>query len=153
MNNKNLDGTIQFGGGRSRRTQFRHQTSQSAENIGRLRPYPKPQRRGADGSVDRLQFLARFEAYRLARRDRDFGAGARVGPDAGLARANVENAEAAQFDAVSLGQRALHAFENRLDGELGFGFGDPGLVHYFVDDVELDHGQLPRGITDIYTTK
>ena len=52
-------------------------------------------------SIDRLQFLAGLEADGLARRNRNFGAGARIASDAGLARAHVEHAKSAQFNAVA----------------------------------------------------
>ena len=80
---------------------------------------------------------------RFARRDRHFRAGARIAADAGFARFHGEDAEAAQFDAVALLQRALHLLEHGLHGHLGFGLGDAGLVDDFVDDVELDQNAPP----------
>src|SRR5690349_15118232 len=74
--------------------------------------------------VDRLQLLARFEAYGLARRNADLSAGARVAPDARLPRPHVEYAEAAQFNALALGQRLLHALKHRLHGRFRLGLGD-----------------------------
>src|ERR1035438_6896747 len=93
--------------------------------------------------VNRLQFLARLEADGLARRNRNFGAGPRISSDAGLARAHVEHAETAQFNAVAIGERLLHALEDGFDGELRLGLGDPGAIDDFVDDVELNHGYPP----------
>src|SRR4051794_1059532 len=89
--------------------------------------------------VDGLQFFAGLEANGLAGRNADLCAGARVAADAGLARTHVEDAEAAKFDAVALGERFLHGLEDGLNGHLGFCLGDAGLGHHFVDDVELDH--------------
>src|SRR5260370_9429451 len=97
--------------------------------------------------VDRLQCFAGLEADGLARRDGNFGAGARVASDAGLARAHIKHAETAQFDAVSGGERLLHALEDGFDGKLRLGLGDPGAVNHFVDDVELNHG-LPPSFAD-----
>src|SRR5208283_5609706 len=92
--------------------------------------------------LDRLQFLAGFEADRLAGRDVDFRAGARVASDAGLARPHGEDAEAAQLNAVTVRQSLLHAFENGFDRHFGLGFGDAGLVDDFVDQVQFDHKWL-----------
>ena len=86
-----------------------------------------------------LQLLAGFEAHGFAGRNGDFRAGARIAADAGLARLHVEDAEAAQFDAVAVLERFLHPLEDRLDRHLGLGLGDAGPVHHFVDDIQLDH--------------
>src|ERR1700733_8768851 len=55
-------------------------------------------------SIDRLQFLPRLEAHRLARRNRDFSTGARIAPDSGLARAHIKHAKPPQFNAIAVGQ-------------------------------------------------
>src|SRR3954466_9556867 len=90
-------------------------------------------------SVDGLQFFARLEANGLAGRNADLCACARVATDTSFARTHVEDAEAAEFDAVALGERFLHGLEDGLNGHLGFCLGDAGLGHHFVDDIELDH--------------
>src|SRR5208282_4357783 len=90
--------------------------------------------------VDRLQFLAGLEADGFAGRNGNFGAGAWVASDSGLARTHVEHSETAQFNAIASGKRLLHALEDGFDGELRLGLGDPGAVNYFIDDVELNHG-------------
>lgn len=87
-----------------------------------------------------LQFLARLETNCFARWNRDLRAGARVAPDAGLAGLHREDAETAKFNAIALFERALHFSEDRLNGHFGLGLGDPGLIHDFVDDIELDQG-------------
>src|SRR5579859_237563 len=102
--------------------------------------------------VDRLQLLAGFEAYGLARRNADLSAGARVASDARLPRPDVEHAKAAQFNALTLRQRLLHALKHRFHGRFGFGLGDAGLVDHFVNDIELNHGSallkfLRKGVT------
>ena len=63
-------------------------------------------------------------------------------------RAAAETAGAADTNALRTelhrgGERFLHALENGLDGEFRLGFGYPGAVHHFVDDVELNHRRLP----------
>src|SRR5207249_3591587 len=94
---------------------------------------------GGKNLVDRLQLFSRLEADSLPWGNTDFSSGPRIASDAGLSRAHVEHAEAAQLDAVALGQSALHALEDRLHRLLGFCLGDAGLSHNFVDDIELDH--------------
>ena len=93
--------------------------------------------------IDRLQFLAGLEADGLARRNRNFGASARIPPNACLARTHVEHTKTAQLNAVAGGERLLHALEHGLDCKLRLGLGDPGSVDHFIDDVELNHGSLP----------
>jgi len=99
---------------------------------------------GRSTLVDRLKLFARFEAHCLARRYAHFSACTRVATDAGLAGTNVEDAEAAQFNAIALRQSLLHTLEDGLDGHFRFGLGDSRLVHDFVDDVEFDHNRLRR---------
>src|ERR1019366_2819533 len=92
--------------------------------------------------LQRLQLLAGLETYGLAGRDRDFRAGARIASDPRFARFHVEDSEATQFDAVARFERFLHGFEDRLDCHFGFGLGDAGAIHDFVDDVQLDQNSL-----------
>jgi hypothetical protein len=95
----------------------------------------------------RLEFLARLEAHSLAGRDVDLLSGARVASNARLARFDVEDAEAAQFDALSSAERILHSVEDSFDRLLGFRAGYVRLLYDGVYDVELDHktsGELPR---------
>src|SRR6516225_6140945 len=57
---------------------------------------------GGGGVVlEALQFFTRLKAHGLARRDADFFAGARIAPDAGLARFHAENTEFPQLDALA----------------------------------------------------
>src|SRR5580658_2106146 len=93
--------------------------------------------------LQRLQLLARLESHRFAGRYRDLRSGPRVAPDAGLARAHVEDPKSAQLDAFTMRKCPLHAFKNSFHRHLGFGFRNSGLVHYFIDYVELDHLCLP----------
>jgi hypothetical protein len=99
--------------------------------------------RWAGAGSERLQFLAGLEAHSFAGRDADFLARAGIAADAGLARAYVEHAEAAQLDPFSLAESALHGPENCFDGLFRLGPGHPGLVHYCVYYVQLDHASLP----------
>src|SRR5208282_830528 len=105
-----------------------------------IRPLPSAIR---ERLVNRLQLLAGLEADGLAGRNGNFGAGARIPSNAGLARTHVEHAETAQLNAIAVRERLLHALEDGFDGKLRLGLGDPGAVDHFVDDVELNHGYPP----------
>src|ERR1700690_409412 len=91
-----------------------------------------------------LQFLARLETNRFARRDADHLACAGVAANAGLASLDVEDTEAAQFDAIAAAQRVLHGFENGFDGLLGLRPRNTSFSHNGVYDIQLDHNTLPR---------
>jgi hypothetical protein len=82
-----------------------------------------------------LQLLARLEAHCLSGRDGNLRSRARIPPDTGFTRFEIENAKATQFDAVTLLESLLHGFEDSLDRHLGFGLGNAGPIHYFVDNV------------------
>src|SRR5215471_18783514 len=84
--------------------------------------------------LKRLQLLARLEAHGLSRRDRDFGAGARVPSNTGLTGADIEYAEAAKLDSLTPAESSLHTLEHSLDGHLRFGLGDARLIDHFVND-------------------
>jgi hypothetical protein len=94
--------------------------------------------------LQRLQFLAGFEAYRLAGRDADFLAGTRITSYAGFARAHIEHAEAAQFDSFAFAQSSFHGFENRLDGFFGLGSAHSGFTHDRIHYIKLNHTSLLR---------
>ena len=94
--------------------------------------------------IQRVQVFAGFEAYGAARGDADFGSGARVAADSGLARAYIEDAKAAQLDAVSVGERAFKAFEDGFDGGLGFHAGQSGTLNYLMYDVLLNQWLPPE---------
>src|SRR5258708_23923017 len=56
---------------------------------------------------DALKFFAGFEAHGFARGNVDLFAGAGIAADAGLARLNAEDAEAAKFDALAAAESLL----------------------------------------------
>ena len=89
-----------------------------------------------------LQLLAGFEANRLAGRNGDLRPGARIAPDAGLARPYVEDSESPELDALTLAEGALHALEDGFDGHFRFRFGDARPMDHFVDDVQFDQVRL-----------
>src|SRR5947199_5238562 len=86
-----------------------------------------------------LEVLARLEADRLAGRDRHLDTGLGIAADALLAVADLEDAEAAELDALAVAERALHGFDDGIDGLRRL---HPGHIRDFrdaVDDVRLDH--------------
>ena len=89
-----------------------------------------------------LEFFARFEADGFARGDADFFAGARVAADAGFAGLDAEDAEAAEFDALTAAESLFQGIENGFDGLLGFGAADESLGDNRIHDVQLDHTRL-----------
>ena len=56
---------------------------------------------------------------------------------------------AAEFDAATLGESVLHRLKNDLHGALSSTLGDAGAVHYFIDDVEFNHGRLPPSKSEL----
>src|ERR1700719_3965364 len=85
--------------------------------------------------LQRLQFLARFEANRLPRRNRYFSARPWIASDPGFSRPDIENPEPSELNPVSLAQSLFHRFKDRLDSHFRFSLGDPSAVHDLVDDV------------------
>jgi len=99
-------------------------------------------KRGTTRLLQSLQFLTGLKADRLAGRDGYFGAGTRITADARLTWTHIEYTEAAEFDALTLRQRPLHAFENSFHCHFGLGFGNAGFVDYFVDDIQLNQSVI-----------
>jgi hypothetical protein len=62
-----------------------------------------------------VEFLARFEANGFTGGDGDFGSGTRVASDAGFAGTDIEDAEAAQLDAITFGKSLFQAFKYGID--------------------------------------
>jgi hypothetical protein len=92
-----------------------------------------------------VEFLARLEANRFARGNADFGSGAGIASDAGLAGANVEDPEAAELDALTFGESALEGLEYGVDRSFGFIALQPGALDHLVNDVLLYQGFPPSG--------
>jgi hypothetical protein len=100
-------------------------------------------KRDAGAQSERLQFLAGLEAHGFSGRDADFLAGAGISTDAGLSRAHVEYAEAAQLDSFAFSERTFHGFKNGFHRLLGLGPAHSGLVYDRIYDIQLDHYILP----------
>ena len=92
-----------------------------------------------------MKFLAGFEANGLAGSDADFGSGAGIAADAGFAGTDVEDAEAAELDALAFGKRALQGLEYRIDSGLGLVALQAGALNHLVNDVLLYQGFPPSG--------
>src|SRR5271154_263648 len=90
------------------------------------------------GLLQCLQLLAGFEANGFPGRDSHLGACAWISPNSGLAGPNIEDAEATQFNPITLRERPLHCFEDSFDSHLRFRLGDTGAVDHLVDDVEFN---------------
>jgi hypothetical protein len=85
-------------------------------------------------------FLARLEIGHALGVDVDRFAGARVAPDAGIALARRESAEAAQLDPAALGQLVGDRIEDRADHIFDLTLGEVGKVAaQFLHQLGTDH--------------
>jgi len=98
---------------------------------------------------DGMQFLARFEAHRLAGRNADLGAGPRIAADAGFASAYAEDAKPAQLDAFARGQSLFEALEDGVYGCLSLCAGQARTLNHMMDDVLLDQWGNLAGATSL----
>src|SRR5579883_2657030 len=96
------------------------------------------QRRSGAGLLQRMQLLAGLEAHGLSWGNRNLRAGARIAPDAGLAKFDVEDAETPQFDAVALFEGFLYLLRYGFHRPFRLPFRYCGPVDDLVDDVQLD---------------
>jgi len=104
---------------------------------------------GRSTRFDGVQFLAGLEAHRFSGSDADFGSGAGIATDAGFAGANAEDAESAQFDALTCGQSLFEALEDRVDGCFSLGARQTGALDYVMDDVLFNQWGNLAGATDM----
>src|SRR5437588_11688814 len=93
--------------------------------------------------LDRLQLFAWLEANGLTRRNINLLTGARVTADARLARLDVEDAEATEFDPPAAAQSTLYRFNDRLHSLLGFSARYVRTGDNRIHNVELDHARPP----------
>jgi hypothetical protein len=91
-----------------------------------------------------VEVFAGFEAYGAAGGDADFGSGARIATDAGFAGPDVEDAEAAQLDAIPFGECPFETFKDCFDGGLSFYAGQSGTLNYLMYDVLLNQWLPPE---------
>lgn len=95
--------------------------------------------------LEGLEFLTGFEANCPAGGDVHFLASAGIAADAGLARFDGEDTEAAQLNPVTLRQRTLHRGEDGVYGRLGLVPRQPGPFHDALDEILLDQAGTPFG--------
>ena len=88
--------------------------------------------------IQGVQLFAGLKANGFAGSDADFSAGARIAADAGFARPDTEDAEAAQFDSIACGKRLLESFEDGVDGRFSFGSRQACPLDDMVDNILLD---------------
>jgi hypothetical protein len=74
---------------------------------------------GRNAICECVQFLAGLEANRFTWSDTHFGAGTGIAADSGFASPNTENAEAAQFNALSSCQSLFETLKNCVDCRFG----------------------------------
>jgi len=86
-----------------------------------------------------VKVLAGLEAYGLAGDDADFGSGAGVTADPGLAGLYGEDSEAAELDAVASDHAFLHAIEDRVDGGLCLRAGKSSALYDSEDKILFNH--------------
>ena len=72
--------------------------------------------------------------------DANFLAGLGIAPDTGLARPDLENAEAAQFNALTACDRVAHGVEDRLDGDPRQTLAQARALDHAFNEVRLNHG-------------
>ena len=91
-----------------------------------------------------VEVFAGLEPYGFSGGDADFCPGARVASDAGFTRADVEDSESAQLNAVAGGESLLQAFKDGFDGGFGFDAGQSGTLDYLMYDVLLNQWLSPE---------
>jgi len=94
--------------------------------------------------VQFVEVFAGFEAHGFAGGDADFRSGARVAANSCFSGPDVEDAEAAELDAVSIGECAFETFKDGFDGGLGFHAGQSGTLNYLMYDVLLNQWLSPE---------
>ena len=89
--------------------------------------------------LEGLEVLAWFEADGAAWGDIYFCAGSWVAAHAGFTGFDGEDAEAAEFDAVALGEGVFHGSKDGVDGGFGLVARQAGTLHDALNEVLLDH--------------
>jgi hypothetical protein len=92
-----------------------------------------------------VKLFAGFEANGFAGGDADFRAGAGVASDPGFAGTDIKDAEAAQFNALAFGERALESLEYSIHSSLSLIPLQSGALNHLVNDVLLYQGFPPSG--------
>jgi hypothetical protein len=90
-----------------------------------------------------VQLFAGLETNGFAGGDADLGTGAGIAADAGFARTDAEDAEAAEFDSVSCGESLLEAFEDGVDSRFSLGSRQACPLDDVMDNILLDQCRRP----------
>ncbi|HUY81059.1 MAG TPA: hypothetical protein VMU92_04995 [Acidobacteriaceae bacterium] len=91
-----------------------------------------------------VKVFAGLEPHSFSGGDANFCPSARVPPDAGFTRTDVEDSESAQFNAVAGSESLLEAFKDGFDGGFCFDAGQPGTLDYLMYDVLLNQWLSPE---------
>jgi hypothetical protein len=95
-----------------------------------------------------MKFFARLEADCFAWSNGDFSSGSWVATDAGLAGFDSEDAESAEFDAVSGDEGLLHAVEDGVNGRFCLGTRQSGALNNPLYKILLNHlGRRPWAVS------
>src|SRR5438105_14300372 len=82
-----------------------------------------------------MQFFTWLEAHCFSRGDADLCPGARIASNASLPRSHAEDAEAAQFNALSRSQGFFKSFKHGVDCRFGLGAWQACALNHMVHDV------------------
>jgi hypothetical protein len=91
-----------------------------------------------------LKVFAGLEPYSAARRNGHFGPGSGISSDAGFAGAHIEDAEAAEFDALAPRQGSLQGIEDRVYGDFGLASRKAGSLNHLLNNVLFNHSYSSR---------
>lgn len=92
-----------------------------------------------------VQLFARLEADGLSGGDAHLGTGAGISADAGFAGTHAEDAEPAQFNALTGSQSLFEPFEDCVHRSLSLGAGQPSALDHVMDDVLLNQSVYLAG--------
>jgi dCTP deaminase len=90
-----------------------------------------------------VQLFTGLEADCFTGGDADFSPGAGVTADAGFARPDAEDAEAAEFDAIAAGEGVFQPFEHCIHGGFRLGPRQACPLDDVVDNILLDQSRCP----------
>jgi len=87
-----------------------------------------------------VEFFAGLEADGFAGGYGDFSTGAGIASDAGFAGLYREDAETAEFDAVTLSESGLHGVEDHVNSGFRLGARESCTFNHSLNQILLDHG-------------
>lgn len=99
-----------------------------------------------------VQLFARLEADSLAGSDADLSTSAWIAADAGFARTDAEDAEAAELNAIARGESSLQTFEYGIHGGLRLGSRQARSLDHVMDNILLDQCRRLMGFWIAWNT-